>query len=243
MKQQNSLPLYLRIAEDIRQNMGKLAASSDGRLPLESWFMEHYNASRVTIRKAIDKLVADGVIEKRPYKGLYAAKPSVKISQDTSFYTDSGENVNSEDSSFRVLTFDQVKASTAESAIFGCPNDEPLYYIEMLRFHEDSPYMLQRVYLRASLLPGLDILLLRDHLIHEIIEDIYGLQVSHVNYSISVGQANQHVAELLKCEKDAAVLQVSDVLCLDDGTAIRHGVAFCPDSVDYKYTLYKKHFG
>lgn len=242
MENQNTLPLYLRIAEDIKQNMGTLAASSDGRLPLESWFMEHYHASRVTIRKAVDKLVADGVLERRPYRGLYAAKPNIKISQDNSFYADSGD-VNGGTTSFRVLAFEQTGADADEAAILGCPEGEPLYCIEMLRFNEEKPYMLQRIYLRASLLPGLDILLLRDHLIHEIVEDIYGLKVSHINYSMSVGQTDRHAAELLHCETGIAVLQVSDVLFLDNGTAIRHGVALCPDSVDYSYTLYKKHFG
>ena len=241
MNSRNTLPLYLSIAEDIKKNTGTLATSGDGRLPQESWFMEHYGVSRVTIRKAIDKLVQDGVLEKLPYRGLYVAKPAVRISQDSSFYTDGGD-ARSRDGDFRVLVFDRVEASAADATVFGCPIGEYLYYIEMLRTKDDKPYMLQYVHLRASLLPGLDILLLRDHLIHEIVEDIYGLQVSHVNYSMSVAQADRHAAELLQCEKGVALLQVSDVLCLNDGTVIRHGVALCPSSVDYSYTLYKKHF-
>src|SRR4051812_42473679 len=66
---------YRTIADDLRRrvNAGEFAA---GRLlPSESELREAYDASRVTIRKALEALRGEGLIDSRQGFGWFAADP------------------------------------------------------------------------------------------------------------------------------------------------------------------------
>lgn len=64
-------PMYLQIAEDLKRSIdsGELAPGS--QLPTELELGEQYRASRNTIRDAIKRLLAQGLIETRPGLGTF----------------------------------------------------------------------------------------------------------------------------------------------------------------------------
>lgn len=59
---------YLVIAEDLRKGVGHLVGTQ-ARLPSEAELMGVYGASRTTIRRALDVLAAEGLIESHAGRG------------------------------------------------------------------------------------------------------------------------------------------------------------------------------
>ncbi len=66
-----SAPLYRRIAEDVLMTIETLQMQPGSVLPTESELCTSYGVSRITVRKALDELVARQVIERRRGSGTY----------------------------------------------------------------------------------------------------------------------------------------------------------------------------
>ena len=62
-------PKYYQIYKVIREAFSEGKLKSDELLPSETNLMEVFNVSRVTIRKAIDKLETEEYVQKKPEIG------------------------------------------------------------------------------------------------------------------------------------------------------------------------------
>jgi GntR family transcriptional regulator len=64
-------PLYLKIAEDLEEQIKSGDLAEGSQLPTEADLKEQYGASRNTVRDAIQRLTGNGLIETRPGKGTF----------------------------------------------------------------------------------------------------------------------------------------------------------------------------
>jgi len=64
-------PMHRRITEDLRQKIESGELSHGTQLPTELELMEHYCASRATIRDAIRLLITRGLVETHPGRGRF----------------------------------------------------------------------------------------------------------------------------------------------------------------------------
>ena len=62
---QASQPLYHRVYREIAQEIESGALQPGDRLPSERWLCDELGVSRATVRRAIEELVADGLVEAR----------------------------------------------------------------------------------------------------------------------------------------------------------------------------------
>ena len=67
-------PLYLKIAEDLEEQIQSGSLAEGSQLPTEADLREQYGASRNTIRDAIQRLTGKGLIETRPGKGTFVTR-------------------------------------------------------------------------------------------------------------------------------------------------------------------------
>lgn len=66
--------MYHQIADDLRRQIESGAFERGGRLPTEPELRKKYDASRNTVRDAIDRLSRLGLVETRPGKGTFVTK-------------------------------------------------------------------------------------------------------------------------------------------------------------------------
>ncbi|MCD2137578.1 GntR family transcriptional regulator [Salinicoccus halitifaciens] len=67
----NSIPLYIQLKEKIEEKV--MDGTYTGKVPSEREFMDEYYISRSTVRQAIDALVREGTLVKKPGKGTFVA--------------------------------------------------------------------------------------------------------------------------------------------------------------------------
>jgi GntR family transcriptional regulator len=81
------IPLYLQIEEELRQQVDSGHLQALQQVPSEVALAEDLGVSRMTARKALDKMVADGILFRRAGKGTYVAAPKIAhiASQQLSF--------------------------------------------------------------------------------------------------------------------------------------------------------------
>lgn len=78
-------PKYIQIYDWVHAMIRKGRFKIGDKIPTEPDLARQFNVSRMTVRKAIDPLVLEGVLERRPGKGTYVVSDGVvNITYDTS---------------------------------------------------------------------------------------------------------------------------------------------------------------
>ncbi len=72
------LPVYVRVADDLRTKLGHPPFEYGALLPSEMDLSKAYNLSRGTIRKALDILATEGLISRQPGRGTLVLSPDAK---------------------------------------------------------------------------------------------------------------------------------------------------------------------
>jgi GntR family transcriptional regulator len=144
---------YTGIADDLRAKLRSLELPEDCALPTEAEFCNLYNASRTTIRAALDVLEKQGLVHRRQGKGtFYRPNGIVKdLGSIVDFHTEADSAGRKSRTS--VVSLVTRRPSAAEYALFGDRETrEGLVELRRLRFIDDEPAVLQTSYLaHASL--------------------------------------------------------------------------------------------
>jgi GntR family transcriptional regulator len=78
-------PVYIAIANALRDEIARTKMTAHERLPSESELVRRHGAARETIRRALAKLQADGVVYRRQNVGTFVAEPRVDQDLDQLF--------------------------------------------------------------------------------------------------------------------------------------------------------------
>ena len=80
LESESSSPLYYQLMERIRLDIGRGVYPIGTRIPPEHELERKYGLSRVTVRRALQELTAEGLLERKQGKGTFVSTP--RISQD-----------------------------------------------------------------------------------------------------------------------------------------------------------------
>src|SRR5690606_28470240 len=86
-------PLYLKLRQTLEDAITSGKLNYGDALPAERDLADHANVSRVTVRKAVDDLVKDGLLVRRHGSGTFVAKPVSKVQQSLSRLTSFTEDM------------------------------------------------------------------------------------------------------------------------------------------------------
>ena len=143
------IPLYIQIEEELRGSIrtGELVPLS--QVPSEAELSDRFSVSRMTARKALDRLVGDGLIFRQPGKGTFVAPP--KISHGPSQALSFSAAMRSQGLTFetRVLESGLVRAPSNIAAALGLPTDGGVVFMRRLRLVGGEPSALHVSYLPA----------------------------------------------------------------------------------------------
>src|SRR5260370_23367865 len=90
---EDALPLYRQLAQHLRRLIARGALRPEAPLPAERELAERLSVSRVTLRKALQELADDGLIDQRPRAGTYVR--GVHVEQALSVLTGFSEDMQS----------------------------------------------------------------------------------------------------------------------------------------------------
>jgi len=151
----SSLPLYQQLQRAIRQAIETRVLGPDDALPPERDLATDFAVSRITVRKAIDGLVAEGLLMRRQGSGTFVcARVEKNFSKLTSFSEDMrarGRNPRS------VWLRKSSGTVTPEEALtLRASPGTPVYRFHRIRFADDAPMSLEYATILASCLPSLE---------------------------------------------------------------------------------------
>lgn len=140
-------PLWAQVLADLRGRLDRGEFAE--RFPGDAELVEHYQVSRHTIREAVRRLQADGLLERRRGQGSFVTKAGIEQPVGTlySLYRsveDSGAVQHS------VVRYLEERRDDKAEAMLGCPG-QPLVYLERLRLADGEPIALDCSWLPAAL--------------------------------------------------------------------------------------------
>lgn len=177
----------------------------DEAMPSERQLGQRFGLSRMTVRQAVDTLVAEGRLYRVPGKGTFVAAPKIVMPLQLTSFT--------EDMRARGLTAGAVDLGRHESAatptIAGSLNlqpGDPVFVIERLRTADNEPMAIERVHLPAHLAPGLLDQPLENTSLYAVLRERYGLVLDAGQQTIEAVPAPTADADLLHISRGSPVL-------------------------------------
>lgn len=210
---------YEEIAEDIRAGILSGKYSSKEQLPLEKEMCEHYGVSRITIKKAVDELVVQGLVIKRRGSGTFVKALDDGDVQELSLakqFEGFSEANRDKKISSKIIKFEVIHPSEEIATKLKISCDDFVYYVIRARYADDEPYVVEYTYMPIGLIPGIknDILMSS---IYKYIEKKLKLKIKSAHRVIRSLLPNELEQEWLKVENNFPILEVEQVGFLDNG--------------------------
>jgi len=217
----NSMQKYVIISNDIRNKILNGEYVANQQIPFEKDLCVHYEASKMTVKKALDMLVAEGLIIKRRGSGTFvkdlnpeAIKRIALANQflgTTALYAD--KKVYSKVLNFTIERVPELAANKLNIA-----DDSFVYNIYRVRFVDDMPTVMEQIYMPIELIPNIKEKNIKGS-IYGYIKDELHLNIQSAHRTITVRKATDFEAEELGLEKGDPVAVAEQVGYLDTGAA------------------------
>ncbi|MGH9158462.1 MAG: GntR family transcriptional regulator [Vicinamibacteraceae bacterium] len=171
------LPIYIRIADAIHQEIVSGALQPNMKLPSEHALMEKYGVARETVRRALARLQTSGFIYAKRAVGNFVSEPLVDQELDQLFSFSEVMAHRGMKAGTRLLAAEVHELSTVDSPVLAAlhlPIGERVIYLRRLRLGNKQPLVIATTFLPARLFPGfLEQDLKRKH-VYDIMEQVYG---------------------------------------------------------------------
>lgn len=152
---QRPAPLYQQLQHAVRKAIDRQALRPDEALPPERDLALDLSVSRITIRKAFDGLVAEGLLTRRQGAGTFvAARVEKNFSKLTSFSEDMAARGRKASSSW--LSRSEGTVTPEEALTLGLSPGTGVYRFNRIRYADGLPMALEYSTVPAACLPSLD---------------------------------------------------------------------------------------
>lgn len=201
------LPKYHQIYLVLREQLAE--GRFERGLPGEIHLMKEFGVARVTVRKALERLVADGLIERAPGRGTVPVAPRTAPGPGEPRFTGLLENIVDMGlrTSVKVLRCEVLPASDAVARQLDIPPGTPVQKALRVRSTRHGPLSHITTHVPQAIAKGFGRRELARKPILMLLE-ASGVAIGRARQSISARLADAEVARLLQVDVGSALLAV-----------------------------------
>jgi GntR family transcriptional regulator len=213
-------PLYQQIRDILLTQIHSGELKSGDRLLSEDELGRAFRVTRMTVRHAISGLVSGGLLYRRHGKGTFVGDP--KVTRRFAKLTGFSEDVfaRKHRPGVRTLALRKMIAPQDVAQALGLKADAQVVLVHRLRLVDDRPAAIQRCYLVAELVPGLEDMDPDFPSLYQLLRTRFRLTLHHADQMIEARQGTIAEARLLNISARAPVVQVVRTTFLDDGRPV-----------------------
>jgi len=168
----------------------------DQAIPSERELMMTYGVSRATVRKAVDGLVADGLLQRTQGLGTFALRPRVESTLHLASFTNDMRRRGLNPST-RLLNVSLLRPPPEVAANLGLGPRDHAWRVTRLRLADGQPLAHEAGWYSAPALPDLDRLDLEGDSLYHLIGTTYGLWIDRAVQVLWGESATAEMAALL----------------------------------------------
>jgi GntR family transcriptional regulator len=219
----SNIPYYIQLVEIFKEKIKNRDWIPLIQIPSEPDLCEMYGVSRTVVRQALREIELEGLVIRRKGKGTFVSEPKINeslIQKLTGFYNDMVERGIKPVT--KVLRFDLEQANPKIADYLKIDIGTSVFCIERLRYVDLTPIVLVTSYIPMNLCPNLQNFDLTNQSLYNILENEFGIMLSHGKRSIEAVGANDREANLLEVEESAPLILLDSVTYQDDGTPVEY---------------------
>jgi GntR family transcriptional regulator len=191
------LPLYHQVELDMRRRVEDGQWRAGDRIPSEAELCDHYGASRITIRRAISELASDGLLVRFPGRGTFVREPTFTAGpRGLTSFTQEMASLGLH-ASAKIIDSRRQPVPPDVADRLGLADSDDVVVLTRLRAGDGKPMGVQRAYLPAALVPGMEEADLGEGSLYTFLADVYGVQPAEAEEVFKVGPIRGADAELL----------------------------------------------
>jgi DNA-binding GntR family transcriptional regulator len=222
-------PSYARIRDTIREQIVAGKFEVEGRLPTERELQQRFAVSRHTVRRALQDLVTEGLIQRFSGKGTYSTGLHRFHSYMRVFGDIEDIRASVENTRFHALHPLRMVYAPHVSEKLELPSSLRVGLLHGRRMREGKPLGIWSNYLPPDIVEGLEQqsvdLMEYDEAIHALIERVLGFTIGHVEQEISATNADEYTSELLQVLPGVSLLRIERTYYDITGRPIEYGVS------------------
>lgn len=213
--QGSSQPLYHRLQRALRTAIDQRVFGPDEALPAERQLAADLSISRITVRKAIDGLVDEGLLVRRPGSGNFI---NTRIEKNFAKLTSFSEDMRARGRTPRSVWLKRSEGTvTPEEALrLRLSPGAAVYRFHRIRYADDIPMCIEYATIVAACLPSLESVQVS---MYEALEHAHNRPVRALQ-RLSALLLDEEQAALLQAKPGDAGLAVERLGFLRDGRAV-----------------------
>ena len=217
----SSLPLYQQLQRKLRLAIENRVLGADDALPPERDLAEELNVSRITVRKAIDGLVEEGLLIRKQGSGTFVTN---RVEKNFAKLTSFSEDMRARGRKPRSVWLDRAAGTVTpgESLTLRSSPGTPVYRFSRIRYADDAPMAIEYATLLADCLPSVESV---ETSLYEALERTGNRPVRALQRLRAVLLTAEQ-AQLLKAQEKDAGLLVERVGFLKDGRAVEFSQSY-----------------
>ena len=221
LQTESSSPLYHQLMQRLAEDIERGTYPVGSRIPPEHELEVLYKVSRVTVRRALAELTAEGLLERKQGKGTFVSTP--RISQDLksihSFHDACKQN--GLQGGTVVIHVRETEADAADLAELELREGSRVVETLRVRTADGDPVVLEKnhfsmaySYLENENLSGSLYNVLRD----------YGIEPKQASHDISMTFASEYQAKLLNIEPGSPLMRLHEVVYDQKGRPLHNSL-------------------
>ncbi len=201
-------PIYQRLRDQIATEIAQNIWKPGQAIASEAAFAAKYRISIATVRKAIDSLVIDGLIERISGSGMFVRRPDFEHAfiRFTRVWGSAGDRRIPQS---RIYKREALAGSPEVTSALNLEEGARVIRLLRLRIHEGAPIIHEEIWLdEARFAPVLTMEEEQPKLLYPIYEDLCGVIVARAEETITIEQANRTDVEMLGLRKGSSIVSV-----------------------------------
>lgn len=212
-------PLYKRIEADLLEQINLGRYQKGDCIPPEQALCARYGVSRVTIRKALQQLVDQGLLTRTPGVGTRVAR--LPITPKLPGLAGFAEEMRAQGLTPRteVTQFCLQPADARIAQQLGVAEGAPVYYFKRSQYADNALFLLESTHMSAEAFPGISLQVLQTGK-YRYVEKRLGLKIAGHHHIITPILADAALARLLDLPAGTPLLKDENTTFLEDGRVL-----------------------
>ncbi|MFK4926109.1 GntR family transcriptional regulator [Lactococcus garvieae] len=230
-------PKYLVIYEDVKEKILSGYYPINSRIADGNTLVQEYDASLMTVKKALDILVSEGfLIRRRGYGTIVKDWTKGKKAHLYAIEGSSKRHLGQLES--EVLTFEVEHPNADIAHKLSIDVEDFIYRIERVRYVKKVPTIIEYTYMPISIIPQLKYSHLTGSIYKYILEEL-GLVIQSSFLNVKGVRPNALEKQTMHLTDTDFLMQVEQVANLDDGRIFEYSIArHLPDSFNFETVIF-----
>lgn len=234
-------PIYQQVANYLRDKIYSEEWGKGQQIPSENEIMNLLEVSRGTVKKAINSVVAEGLLEKIQGKGTYVTEATISYPLGLGLMS-FAESLESQKLDYKteVLQIEYRKANKDIATKLKINVDDEYLYLKRLRYVDEKPVMVIENHLNHKLCPNLDKYDYEKESLFRVIEVVTNKTISHSESRYAARLIGQERGNLLRVSENTPTLHLEQIVYLEENSPVDFGNVWLKGNQYYLGTILQR---